>query len=174
VVVAALLDAAQRVELGQDDPHHTELVHQPQAGERAGRADDAAQLGEDPLPCDLRQPVRALPRTHERSGLDDEVELGGEPCEPQHPQRVVGERPLRDHPQPPGAQVGEPAERIDRRTWLAAGPKRLGDRVDGEITAGEVLLDAGAAEAEQIELPAVVPRGHPPATERLGELKCMP
>ena len=50
VVVGALSDAAQRLQLGQDDGGHAELVEQGEAAQRVGAADQQAQLGELALP----------------------------------------------------------------------------------------------------------------------------
>ncbi len=46
VMVGALLDPAQRLQLGQDDRRQAELVEQRHAAQRVRAADELAQLGE--------------------------------------------------------------------------------------------------------------------------------
>ncbi len=62
VVVGALLDAAQRLQLGQDDRRQAQLVEQLEAAQRVGAGDEPAQLGELSLPRRLARRAAASAR----------------------------------------------------------------------------------------------------------------
>ena len=95
VVVAVLLDAVQRGELGQHDRRSApSVVQQPDARAAPRRREqDALELGEDALAGD---PRRARPRAARAAAavarVDREAELEREAREPHDAQRVVGER----------------------------------------------------------------------------------
>ena len=74
----------------------------------------------------------------------------------------------RDHPD-------EPAARRSRwppcgSTQLAAG-QRLGHRVDREVALGEVGVDVVVAQRDEVDVPRVLGRDHPPGAERAAELE---
>ena len=96
-----------------------------------------------------------------------EAELDGEAHEAQHPQRIVAEGVGRRRTQAAGLQVADPAERVDR---LTAG-ERLGDRVDGEVSPGQVGLQRAAAQRVDVDLPAPVAGHDAPGAELVGELE---
>ena len=101
----------------------------------------------------------------QRLGVDLEVQLEREAHQAQHPQRVIGERRRRRHPQAPGPQVGEATERVDRRS----SGDRLGDRVDREVAQREIGLDALAAQRLDVHLPGALARDDSPGAEVLGQ-----
>ena len=92
VVVAALLDAAQRLELRQHARAQPELEREPDPLPRALAGEHPAQLGIDALARDPRE--RAGGRANARAGIGvrGEPQLAGQPHEAQRPQRVVLER----------------------------------------------------------------------------------
>jgi hypothetical protein len=166
VVIATLLHAVQRRQLGQHGGGHAQRVHELQALQRARRAQERLELGERPLGGHRGQVRRARLRPGDGLRLRREAELGGEPGQAQRAQRVVGEAARRDRAQPPRLQVGHAAERVDPR---AVSGERLRDRVDGQVAPPEVLLERRLAEPQHVELPAVVARDHPPGSEGLRE-----
>ena len=153
VIVGALRHAEQAIDLGQH------------ARERAA----AAQHLEHPRRLVLHQAARELlpdalghqridfavgdHLAHQRFGLGGDLEVGEARREARHAQDahgVLGEC-RRDMAQHLGVEVAPAAVRIDQRAVLV-----LGDRVDGEVAAGEVVLERDAAVG--VELEAVVAR----------------
>jgi hypothetical protein len=170
VVVRALLDAAQRLQLRQDRGEQPGLLHQLQAVAHPRRGDDALELGEHALGRDGPDRGRVLVHRPPRPGLDLEAELDGEAHGAQRAQRVVGERPAGDHPQAAGLEIGGAAVRIDQ---LAAG-QRLGHRVDGEVARREVGVQVPVAQRQQVHVPGVAGPDGPPAAELVRELERRP
>jgi hypothetical protein len=105
-----------------------------------------------------------------RGGLDLEAELDREAHGAQRAQRVVGQRPLGDHPQPARCEIRGAAVRVDQ---LAAG-ERLGHRVDGEVARREVRLQVAVAQRQQVDVPGVAWPDRPPAAELVRELERRP
>ena len=165
VVIAALLDAAQRRELGKHGVGHAEPVHQLETRERAIGDEDPLELGEHPLRRDGSERRRARGGRRDSFALELEAEFAGEPCQPQRSQRIVHECMCRDHPQALGADICQPSERVD----VIASAERFGDRVDRHVALGEVMLDRIPVEWEHVDLPRVIARDHTPPPEILGE-----
>ena len=99
-------------------------------------------------------------------GLDGEVELARQPRQAQRPQRVTLKRVRRDRTHTPRAQIIEPARGIDQR---ALAGERLRNRVDGQVTAQQILLDRVTFERQQVDLPAPFARDHAPGAELIRE-----
>ena len=151
VIVGALRHAEQAIDLGQH------------ARERAA----AAQHLEHPRRLVFHQAARDLlpdalghqrvdfavgdHLAHQRFGLGGDVEVGEarrEARQAKDAHRVLGEC-RRDMAQHLGIEVAPAAVRIDQRAALV-----LGDRVDGEVAAGEIVLERHAAVG--VELEAVI------------------
>jgi hypothetical protein len=164
MVVFALLDAPQGGELRQHHRRRAHPVHELDAAQRGRRADDVPKLREQPLGSHPRQLGGVGPRGGRRVGLDLQPELAGQAGRPQHPQRIVGEALLAHHSQPAGLEVGLPAMGIEQRTAV----ERLGERVDREVAAGEVLLDAGL-QRHEVDVPGAVRGQDPPCRVLLGQ-----
>ena len=127
VVVAALLYAAQGIQLRQHGRGDPERVHQLQALERTRGGEDATQLHEHALAGDVPQLGRGARGRVRGVGVGLEAEIERKPHEAQDAQGIVGERARRGHAQAPRGEIGQPSERVVDR--LASGD-RLGDRVD--------------------------------------------
>ena len=167
VVIRALFDAAQRLDLGQDDRGQLQLVEQSEAAQRVGPAEQPAQLGELPLPRRIGG-ERGL-RAGERGGLgvDLEAQVGGEADGAQQPQGVFAEGLDADRAQPPPLEVGDAAEGVDR---LAAG-ERHGHRAEGEVARRQVGRDRLAAQRGGVDLPGAVAGDRAPGGELGRELE---
>jgi hypothetical protein len=175
VVEVALLDAAQRVELGQHDGQRAELCDQLDAGARGGRGDRPAQLEEDPLARDGGERVRVQAGAAPGLLVGRQPELDCDAGQAQHAQRVLLEGAGTGQAQPSRVQVGDAVERVDR---LAA-CERLGDRVDGEVAQREILREGRGAQRLDVELPAAVARDDAPGAKlrrerEAGGLPCGP
>ena len=129
-------------ELGNDVPHEAEIGQLSNRPARPRPDQDPVQLLADALGADRLQAVRVACDGLPGVGLDLETELRCKAYAPQQAQRVLPE-PLigvAHRPDRASSQVGSTAKRIDdlaARGWL-------GHRVDGEVAAGEVRLQAGA------------------------------
>ena len=167
VVVAVLLHAAHRVELGQDDRGQPELARELQARRRRpGAARMRLSSPKTRSAATSREPRRRHPGPPRSAAASaSRPSSQAEAHEAQRPQGVGVERAGRGQAQPPGREVGDPAERIDRR---AAG-ERLGDRVDREVPQREVCVERPAAQRVEVGLPGVVARHHAPGPELVRE-----
>ena len=165
VVVVALLHAAQPLELRQHDRAEPELQRQPHAFAGALARDHSPKLRVYALARDPREPGggRAGRLARQRLGL--QIQLAGQPHEPQGPQRVVLERAGRGEPQAALGEVARPGERVDQ---LAA-RQRPGDRVDREVAEQQVSLERLAAQRVEIRLPAARARHDAPGAEVIGK-----
>ena len=158
VVVGALLDAAQRIELGQDHRSEAELVEQRHAAQRVRPADQLAQLDQLALTSGLGCPPGFGAGQRDRPRVDLEGEVGGKPAGAQQAQRVLGEAALPDHAQQATVEVGEPPVRVDRlaaRKWHRY-------RADREVAPRQIGLDRLATQRGDVDLPGSV-GGRPPA-----------
>ena len=139
VPVDRILLEGEPGQLGEELVGQAGAHHEPQRHRGHRHHHDLVQLVADPLGRHDGQPV--MPGAYRldqlRRGL--EVELGDEPGRPEHAQRVVGEGHLgvQRRAQPVGGQVAEPVEGVDQ---LQLG-KPQGHGVDGEVAAGQILLD---------------------------------
>ncbi|HEX8959226.1 MAG TPA: hypothetical protein VF770_05340, partial [Solirubrobacterales bacterium] len=167
VVVGALLDAAQRLQLGQDDRRQPQLVEQLETAQRGRAGDKLAQLGKLSLPRRLGGARRFGAGQGQRAGLDLEVQLGREADGAQQPQRVGREAPPADDAQQPSLEVGEAAVGVER---LSPG-ERDRDGAEREVARGQVGLDRAAAQRRDVDLPGAVGRRRPPARELGRELE---
>ena len=167
VVIRALLDAAQRLELGQDGCQQPVLLHQRQAIAHARGGDDALELGEHALGRHGVDRGGVLAHRGAGGGLDLEAELDREAHGAQRAQRVVAQGALGDHPQPPGREVLRAAVRVHD---LAAA-ERLGHRVDGEVARGQIGPQVAVAQREQVDVPGVARADRAPAAELVRELE---
>ena len=139
VAVHRILFEAQGRKLGQEPVRQPRLDQQRQPHRRRRREQGAGQLVADAF---RRHDVQALGhlahRAHHALGRR-QVEHGGEPRRPQHPERIVAERDVRveRRVQLARRQRTDAAERIDQ---LAA--RQLdGHRVDGEVAPRQVGLE---------------------------------
>ena len=107
----------------------------------------ARELLPDALGGKRRELARRDQRPHQRLGLggDDEAEARGEARDPQHAQRILGER-RRDVPQHAGREVAGAAVGIDQR---AVGAAR--HRVDRQVAPREVVLERHLGRREELE-----------------------
>lgn len=108
-----------------------------------------AQLLTDPFSSDGREPRRGATCQLGRTRLD--LEAGESDCEPseaQHSQRILVEGRGTDGPQPALFEIGEAAVGIDD----LAGREIKRDRVDREVPAREIDLDATAFEIPDVDL----------------------
>ncbi len=78
VVVGALFDPAQRLQLGQDDGGQPELVEQGHAAQRVGPADQLAQLDQLALPCRLGGAGSFAAGERDGGRVDLEAQVGRE------------------------------------------------------------------------------------------------
>ena len=168
VVVGALLDPAQALQLGQDDRGQLQLVEQSEAAQRVGAAEQLPQLGQLALAGGLGGAGRGGAGQRDGAGVDLEAELGGEARRPQQPQRVLGEAALADRPQHAALEVGEAAEGVDR---LAAG-ERHGDGADREVARGRGRpRSPSPRRAVDVDLPAALGGDDAPGAELGRELE---
>ena len=163
VVEVALLDPAQRAQLGQHDRGQPVRVHQrpARAGRRRRRSTrlssantrSAATRSIPGALADAAAPGRRV---------DLEVELDRDPDRPQAAQRVLLRAPaaltIRTSRR---SRSAAPAVRVDQ---LAAA-ERLGHRVDREVALGEVGVDVVVAQRHEVDVPRVL-AARPPARRR--------
>ena len=132
-----------RVEIpGQPQSHqHVELRERPQRAERVGFLEREPQLGTEAASRDRvhrRGPDRLLGQL---AGirLDLESQPGAVAAQAEQAGGVVDERAVVEDPEPPPVEVGE---RVVGGHELARAASRQvdGDRVDGEVPAGQVLI----------------------------------
>ena len=159
VVVGALLDPAQRLELGQQRRRDPELVDQLQPAERVGAGDQQPQLGELALAGRLRGALGLRPaprprcrprsrgRARRRAGRPAAAAAGRRRSCARRP--PAGPARSRSASPPKGSSASPPAE-------------RHGDRADREVAGGEVGLDAAAPQRGP-RRPATRRRGRAPA-----------
>ncbi len=165
VVEAVLGHPAAGRELGQDRLVEPEAVHEAEAVEHPGRRDHPLELGEDTLLRHPRRPRGLLAGGRHRARVRLEVELAGEAREAQDAQRVVGERARRDHPEASPGDVPRAVVGVDE----PAADQRLRDRVDREVTEGDVRLDRTAAQRQEVHVPVAARRDDAPPAERVRE-----
>jgi hypothetical protein len=170
MVVRALLDAAQPLQLGEDDRGQAEIVEQSQAAERVWAADQLAQLGQLPLAGWLRSAISGGTSQGDGVGVDLEPELAGQPGGPQQPQRVRFEARLSDGTQRALREVGEPAEGID----LLTRSQRHRDGTDREVALGEIGFDPTAPQGGDVDLPAAARGDDAPGAELGRQLEGVP
>ncbi|MFN8152440.1 MAG: hypothetical protein U0R24_15120 [Solirubrobacterales bacterium] len=170
VVVGALADAAQRVELGQDPAERPELGEQLDASDRIGSRHERPQLRELPLPGRFAGAAGARAGERQGSLLDEEAERRREPGGAQQPQGIVLEGAGRDGSQQARLEIGEPAGGVDRRSTS----ERHGDGVDGEVTQSEVGFDVRPAKGGDVDGPIPLPRRDAPCLELRRELERVP
>jgi hypothetical protein len=89
VVVAALADPAERVELGQHNCTQAEVAQQADAVRGALAGEDPLQLTVDALGGDLGQARSNVARRRDRRGVGLEVEFTREPDESHRAQRIA-------------------------------------------------------------------------------------
>ena len=124
VVVGALPDAAQRLQLGQDDRGEAQLVEQGEAAQRVGAADQQAQLRELALPRRIGGAGGFGAGQGGGPGVDRQAQLGRQPRRAEQAQRVLGEA-ARRRPRAgtlPRGRRGRRRGRAARRR--PAGPRR--------------------------------------------------
>ena len=135
-----------------------ELVQPPVAACR-----EPAELGQDPLTCRSRYQGRVRADERLRRLVEADVQLVLEPDRPQQPQRIVLEDGPAHRAQSPRSEIVTPAEWVDR---LPTG-ERSRDRVDGEVTSRQIVLD-GARKRREVDGATAVQR-HPPGAVSLRE-----
>jgi len=142
-VVAALLDALAGRELGQDAGQQASRVEQLEGLPGTFADEHLAELVGDPLDGDDRRPEPAGQRTHggRQRLVELETQLGGEAHRAEHPERVVaeGRDRVERRPQEARLEVGQPGS----ESVLHPAAEIHQQRVDGEVAAAEVLVDAG-------------------------------
>ncbi len=141
-----LLKAQPRVQRVQ----HAQLIHRRQRRDRVRFGQRQSQLSADPCAGDRLQRARRDRRCSQRGGvvLDLEPEPGAVTRHPQQACRVVAEALLVQHAQRARGEVLERA--LDRdQPAPPLTTERQRDRVDGEVTPREVLLDAARAHVGQ-------------------------
>ena len=158
VVGCALLETLACHQLGQHRGQHVHRAHEGVVHVRA--QEQAFQLVRHPLGRYAQK--LALVRHHAGVGgrLDGEPQLRGEPACPQDAQRVLGEAAggVAHGAYRARLQVRHAAVRIeDAAFWM------VGQRIHGEVAAGQVLLD-GADEGDglgvaRVRVGAIVPVG---------------
>ena len=153
MVVAVLLDAAQRGELGQDRrrsaPRPSMQPQRPRTPRRRARMRlSSAKTRSCATPATRGACARASAVA--ASGSGSRPSSAARRTSAQRAQRIVGERAAGRRPQAPRGEVGRAAVRVDE---LAAG-QRLGHRVDGEVAQREVGLERAAAQRAEVGLPA--------------------
>jgi hypothetical protein len=163
VMEAALRHPTQRLQLRQDHRRRADRVHHLEARPHPSGGDDPSQLDEHALGGHAAQALHVDGGAAQRLGVGLELQLERQAHQAKHPQRVLGERAVRGHPQAPGAKIRHAAERVDG--WPAG--QRLGDGVDREVTQHEVLLDLLPAHRLDVALPGVLACNHPPGAEVL-------
>ena len=109
VVVAALLDPPQLLELGQHRRGGGHGGHQLEPSHRRRCGDDPAQLDEDPLARAPGQARRGFAGEREGLLVGLELQLERDPHQAQNAHWVIDESAGRRHPQPPGLERTQPA-----------------------------------------------------------------
>ena len=99
-------------------------------------------------------------RTVSSSGI--EVELRDEPQPAHEPQRILGEAARRDGAEHAPLEIGAAAERIDEPPVAEV----AGHRVDGEVAAREIVLDARLRVDDDLEVVPARPGGLLPPRRR--------
>ena len=140
-MVRVLLDAAQAVDLGEDDGERAPHGEVAERDRRGARAEERAELVADALTAHARQAGRGADGGLRGRRVGDELEHAGEARQAQHAQRVVVERGRRAEAQAARRQVVEAAERIDDVVAV----ERPRQRVHGDVTRPEVRLQAEGA-----------------------------
>ena len=168
VVEVALLDAMQRVKLGQYDGGEAQLVAELQSVDHPLARHDPAQLGEHALGGGVRDQLCGLAGQVSGVGCRLEVELRSQSGQPERTQRIGRiSRALyiraAKHAQCSGLEVRDAALRIVR---LAA-RQRHGDRVDREVAAGQIGVDALAVHGGDVTCPLASRIHRAPSAERL-------
>ena len=163
VVVAALLNPMQRVELGQHDRARAQLRQHPDARRRRLAGEDPRELAVHTLGRDARKSRRGQPRRVARGGrlLAARARRRAAPVVSRAAGPPATTRPGESQHAAP--KVLDATQRVDERTAV----KRLGDCVDGEVAQRQVGLDRAAAQRVDVELPARFTRDDAPRPETL-------
>ena len=156
----ACLHSAHCLQLGQDVRQHARLHHQHKADGRLGRGHDFLQLVLDALVGEDGHAPGVARHGHECLRGDAEAQLGGEAHGAEDAQRVVAEGDVRVErcAYYPRLKVVEAVVVVDKRA-KAVGVDAQGHGVDGEVAAGDVLveravLDDGVAAVAVVALAA--------------------
>ena len=142
VVVAALLDVMEVVELRQHHAKQPQAIGQVDAGHGAGRGDQALELAEHALHRSLRHARGGVAGELLGGPIRGEAQLGGQARQPQRAQRIRLVGLAREDPEHAGVEVGAPSLGVDHR----AARHRARHRVHAEVAAREVRLDGLALE----------------------------
>ena len=136
-VVAPLLDADPRDQLGQDELEQPSLKKHGDPGTRVGRDQHAADLIADPFDGEDRGSRRLRSHCLDGPRREREAEPGDKSSCPVHAQRVLGKGlgRIQRRAKHPGDQVGDPLTGDVDHLPL----ERLAQRVDREIPAPYVL-----------------------------------
>ncbi len=145
-----LRDAVQRVDLGQQLAQRAAIAQHRQHPRRVRLHQSARDFLPDALGRQRGELARRDQRPHQRFGAGghDEAEARGEAGDPQHAQRILGER-RRDVSQHAGREIAGAAVGIDQR---AVGAAR--HRIDRQVASREVVLERHLRRREELE-PAV-------------------
>jgi hypothetical protein len=169
MMVGALPNLAQGLQLRQDDRRQLQLVEQCEAPQGVGTAEQLAQLGELALAGRVGGLGGCGAGPGGGAGLDLQLELGGEAGGAQQAQRIGREAALADRAQNPALEVLDTAVRVDR---LAAG-KWNRNGADREVAFGEIGFDALAAKGGRVDLPGPLASDDAPGAELGRELEGM-
>ncbi len=151
-------------ELRRDDGEQPCLPAQAQRDRGPIRAQEADQLREGPLGGDASGQAGLDRERGPRRRLDGEAERRDEADGPQHSQGVLTEAGARipDGADDPRLEVGPAVERVDDVTGRTGLVERDRHRVDGEVAAGEVVVER-VAEGDVVGPPVI--RVRPVAAE---------
>jgi class 3 adenylate cyclase len=151
--VQAVTYLKQALPLVTDSTEEAELVEAAVAG-----GGEPLELAENPLPGRSRDEHGVLAHEPLRLWVEAKAELVLEPHCAHEPERIVGEDRCLDGAQRARLEVGSAAVGID----VLAAADGHGDRVDGEVARGQVVLDRGPEERE-VDGAAVLERDPPGA-----------
>src|SRR5262245_9447030 len=145
------LEAGDRTPQGREQ---TQLVGAPKAVRR-----QALELADNSLSGRLANARRGYARELLRRLVKPKTQLVLETNRTEEAQRIVVEHRPADRPEPPSREVGLPVERIDENPAVQG----AGERVDREVSRGEVLLDAGSVQRSEVDGLSVAGRDAPGA-----------
>ena len=140
VVVGVLLHPAEGVDLGKD--HRQRAPHGEVAEGHGGipAREGRRELVADPLAADLREQRGGGDGRGGRDVVRHERVVARQAREPQHAERVVGERAGRAQAESAGGQIVEAVQRVDD----AAALQRPRQRVHGEVAQAQIGLEPGS------------------------------